>query len=129
MSARLPWLRAAALFGLLAVALGAMGAHGLKAHWEGTLTAVEAAKRVDVWKTASLYHLTHAIVLLLLAHAAPLRARACWSFAIGIVVFSGSLYTLCLTGIKWLGAITPLGGVMLMLGWLLLACSRSEPKA
>jgi uncharacterized membrane protein YgdD (TMEM256/DUF423 family) len=124
-------LRAAAIFGLLAVALGAMGAHGLQSHWNATLEAVEAAKRVDVWKTASHYHLAHAIVLLVMAFAfpAPKQAGAAWwSFVGGITVFSVSLYVLCLTGIKWLGAITPIGGVLLMLGWLLLAFQGSPKK-
>lgn len=122
-------LRTAAILGLLAVALGAMGAHGLKSHWEATLDAVEVAKRVDVWKTASFYHLTHAIVLLVLASVfpEPKQARgAWWSFMGGIVVFSGTLYVLCLTGMKWLGAITPIGGVLLMLGWLLLVFPRGQ---
>jgi uncharacterized membrane protein YgdD (TMEM256/DUF423 family) len=122
-------LRTAAIIGLLAVAFGAMGAHGLKSNWEGTLDAVEAAKRVDVWKTASFYHLTHAIVLLVLAFAfpEPKQARGVWwSFVVGIAVFSGTLYVLCITGMKWLGAITPIGGVLLMLGWLLLACQRRK---
>jgi uncharacterized membrane protein YgdD (TMEM256/DUF423 family) len=126
-----PRLRTAAILGLLAVALGAMGAHGLSSHWVATLDAVEAAKRIDVWKTASHYHLAHAIVLLVMTFAFPSANQArisWWSFVGGITVFSGSLYLLCLTGIKWLGAITPIGGVLLMLGWLLLAFQRSERK-
>jgi uncharacterized membrane protein YgdD (TMEM256/DUF423 family) len=122
-------LRAAAIFGLLAVALGAMGAHGLQSHWTATLDAVDAAKRVDVWKTASHYHLAHAIVLLVMAFAFPLPRQAgaaWWSFVAGIVLFSGSLYLWCLADVKWLVYITPFGGVLLMLGWLLLAFQRSE---
>lgn len=116
-------LRNAAIFGFLAVALGAMGAHGLKTHWSATLTPDVVAYRLDVWKTASHYHLVHAVVLLILAYAFPLPSQGRWtvrSFVAGIVIFSGSLYTLCLTDMKWLGAITPLGGGLLMLGWLLL---------
>lgn len=121
-------LRAAAILGLSAVALGAFGAHGLKSHWEATLTAAEAAYRLDIWKTASIYHLAHSIVLLVLAFACPVphQARiASWSFVIGVNIFSGSLYSIAITGIKAFGAITPVGGVLLMLGWLLLAFQRS----
>ncbi len=120
-------LRIAAIFGLLAVALGAFGAHGLKSKWGSTLTAEEVAYRLGVWHTASQYHLAHAIVLLVLAFAFAdvKQARAAWwSFIFGILIFSGSLYMLCVTGLKWMGAITPIGGVLLMLGWLLLAFQR-----
>lgn len=122
-------LRTAAIFGLLAVALGALGAHGLQSHWDSTLAAPEAAHRLDVWRTASHYHLAHAIVLLVLAFGFPeprQASAAWWSFVGGIAVFSGTLYVLCLTGMKWLGAITPIGGVLLMLGWLLLAFRRGK---
>lgn len=122
-------LRTAAILGLLAVALGAFGAHGLQSHWKAALDATEAAYRLDVWKTATFYHLTHTLVLLILAFAfpEPKQARAAWwSFVAGIVIFSGTLYVLCLSGMKWLGAITPIGGVLLMLGWLLLALQRGR---
>lgn len=124
-------LRMAAMLGFLAVALGAMGAHGFKSSWEASLSAVEAAHRVEVWKTASLYHIIHSVVLLVLAYAFPERDRGngivnC--FTGGILVFSGSLYALCLTGMKWLGAITPVGGLLMMLGWLLLVLSASPRK-
>ena len=115
-------LRIAAIFGFLAVALGAMGAHALNASWEAALPALEAAKRVDVWKTASLYHIVHSVVLLVLAHAfadAKKGRCICCVFAAGIIIFSGSLYAFCITGIHWLGRITPVGGVFLMIGWLL----------
>jgi uncharacterized membrane protein YgdD (TMEM256/DUF423 family) len=124
-------LRTAALLGFLAVALGAMGAHGLKASWEAALPAAEAAKLVDVWKTASVYHAIHSVVLLVLAYAFPERDRGNWTttcFTGGILIFSGTLYALCITGMKWLGAITPLGGLLLMTGWLLLALG-SRPQA
>ena len=106
--------RLAALAGFLAVALGAFGAHGLKAVLEknGTIT---------VWQTAALYHLVHAVVLLVLAQKAAVARVPFALFGAGIVIFSGSLYTLALTNVKWLGAITPLGGVCLLAGWLALA--------
>ena len=122
-------LRIAAVLGLLAVALGAFGAHGLKTKWGATLSAEEIAYRLGVWHTATQYHLAHAIVLLVLAFAfadAKQARAAWWSFMLGIVVFSGSLYLLSVTGLKWLGAITPIGGVLLMVGWLLLAFQRSQ---
>ncbi|MEY4485059.1 MAG: hypothetical protein RL693_2511, partial [Verrucomicrobiota bacterium] len=112
-------LRNAAIFGFLAVALGAMGAHGLKTSWSATLAPEVVAYRLDIWKTASHYHMVHAIVLLILSYAFPLPSQGRWtfrSFVTGIVVFSGSLYALCLTDLKWLGAITPIGGGFLMLG-------------
>ncbi len=106
--------RLAALAGFLAVALGAFGAHGLKATLEtnGTLA---------VWQTAALYHLVHAVVLLVLAQKTAVARVPFALFGAGIVIFSGSLYTLALTNVKWLGAITPLGGVCLLAGWLALA--------
>ena len=106
--------RLAALAGFLAVALGAFGAHGLNAVLEknGTLA---------VWQTAALYHLVHAVVLLVLAQKAAVPRVPFALFGAGIVVFSGSLYALAVTNVKWLGAITPLGGVCLLAGWLALA--------
>ena len=106
--------RLAALAGFLAVALGAFGAHGLKAVLEKNGTLV-------VWQTAALYHLVHAVVLLVLAQKAAVPRVPFALFGVGIVIFSGSLYMLALTNVKWLGAITPLGGVCLLAGWLSLA--------
>ena len=102
-------IRIAALFGASGVVLGAFGAHGLKA-------VLAANQTLEVWHTASLYHLLHAVVLLW----AATRGLAFRLFACGILVFSGSLYLLAVTGVKWLGAITPLGGLLLIAGWLAL---------
>jgi uncharacterized membrane protein YgdD (TMEM256/DUF423 family) len=107
-------LRLAALSGFLAVALGAFGAHGLKAMLEDHGT-------VAVWQTGALYHLVHAVVLLALALRDSVARLPFALFGIGIVIFSGSLYALALTNVKWLGAITPLGGLCLLGGWLALA--------
>jgi len=111
----------AAILGFLAVALGAFGAHGL----ETRLAAVaDAAKRIEWWKTAALYHLTHALALALAAgHFGGERAGriACVAFIAGIALFSGSLYVMTLTGTRWLGAITPIGGLCLLVGWAALA--------
>jgi len=100
---------------LLAVALGAFGAHGLKSR--------VSAEMLAVWQTAVLYHLVHALGLLLvglLALHLPVRAAG-WTLLVGIVLFSGSLYLMVLTGIRPLGMVTPLGGVTFLVGWLLLA--------
>jgi len=118
-------LRIAACFGFLAVALGAFGAHGLREGWQAALSVAEAAKRLEVWQTAVFYHLTHAIGLVVLA----LTGRYVWAWrcwVVGIILFSGSLYLLGLTGIKWLGAVTPLGGVAFLVGWGMLVM---RPKA
>jgi uncharacterized membrane protein YgdD (TMEM256/DUF423 family) len=100
---------------LLAVGLGAFGAHGLKSR--------VSAEMLAVWQTAVLYHLVHALGLLLvglLALHLPVRAAG-WTLLAGIVLFSGSLYLMVLTGIRPLGMVTPLGGVAFLAGWLLLA--------
>lgn len=106
--------RAAAIAGFLAVALGAMGAHAL----EPRLLAYP--KGIEHWKTAALYHLVHAAMLWACA-GEPAFRRAWIFFLAGIVLFSGSLYVLCLTQAKWLGAVTPFGGFSLLIGWFLLA--------
>lgn len=112
--------RIAAALGFLAVALGAFGAHGLNP----TLTA---NGMVEVWKTAVFYHLIHAVMLFVLAQRPPLR-RGPWScFLGGILVFSGSLYALALSNVKWLGAITPIGGVLFLVGWAWLAICPGRP--
>jgi uncharacterized membrane protein YgdD (TMEM256/DUF423 family) len=111
-------LLVAALAGFSAVALGAFGAHGLKSRVEPELLAV--------WQTAVQYHLAHALALLfvaLLLRQAGGHALL-WSggaFAAGIVLFSGSLYLLVLTGVRTLGIITPFGGLAFLAGWLALA--------
>ena len=106
--------RVSALLGFAAVALGAFGAHGLK-------SVLIQYNTGAIWETAVLYHLTHAIVLVVIA-----RSEAChrWSwlfFVAGITIFSGSLYVLALSNLRWLGAVTPIGGICLLLGWFSLA--------
>ena len=108
-------VRIAAVLGALAVALGAFGAHALA----GVLTANGT---LEVWKTASHYHFFHVLALLVMG-ATGLRSGLSFSLlTAGMVVFSGSLYSLAVTNIKWLGAITPIGGVLMIAGWLVLAC-------
>jgi uncharacterized membrane protein YgdD (TMEM256/DUF423 family) len=109
--------RIAAIFGLTAVALGAFGAHGLK-------PVLTTNKTLEIWQTGALYHLVHSAVLLFVAGREPLNRWAWRLFALGMVIFSGSLYILAVTNVKWLGAITPLGGLCLIGGWLLLAIHR-----
>lgn len=111
----------AALLGFLAVALGAFGAHGLKSRLGALPDGVE---RLEWWKTAAQYHLAHALALALAAGLfGDTRAgrAACVAFVLGIVLFAGSLYTMTLTGTRWLGAVTPLGGLALLAGWACLA--------
>jgi uncharacterized membrane protein YgdD (TMEM256/DUF423 family) len=102
--------RIAAAAGLLAVALGAFGAHGLKDLLAQNGTAA-------IWETAVFYHFIHAVMLFVLAERKPFPAVAWWSFLAGILLFSGSLYLLAATNTRWLGAVTPVGGVGFLLGW------------
>ena len=112
--------RAAAVLGMLGVALGAFGAHALQAF-------LAAHGRTALWEKAVFYHLVHAVVLLTLP---GLRAwpRTAWTLlAAGVALFSGSLYLYALTEIHFLVFLTPLGGVCLLAGWLGLACHRLQP--
>lgn len=107
-----------AVAGFLGVALGAFGAHALKAR----LSAAD----LEIFETAVRYHLVHAVALLALAALAQrlpegTASVAGWAFSLGILIFSGSLYLLVLTGPRWLGAVTPLGGTALLVGWAALA--------
>jgi uncharacterized membrane protein YgdD (TMEM256/DUF423 family) len=110
------FVRIAAAFCFLAVALGAFGAHALKAK-------LERHGLVDVWNKAVLYHLAHAIALLALALAGNTNRTVWWLLCSGIVIFSGSLYILALTNVRWLGAITPIGGLAFLAGWAWLVFS------
>jgi len=111
------WWRLAGIVGALGVALGAFGAHGLK-------DKVDAVA-LGWWDTGSRYHLVHALALALVA-AHPASPRlAGWLFVAGITLFSGSLYAMTLTGVRGLGAITPLGGLCLIGGWVALAFART----
>ncbi|HEX9053986.1 MAG TPA: DUF423 domain-containing protein [Gemmatimonadales bacterium] len=106
-----------ALSGFVSVAAGAFGAHALRARLPADLLAV--------FETGARYQMYHALALLAVAWAAgrwsgPLVAWAGWLFVAGTLLFSGSLYVLALSGVRWLGAITPLGGVCLLAGWLCL---------
>ncbi|MGB5809790.1 MAG: DUF423 domain-containing protein [Polyangiales bacterium] len=105
--------------GFIAVALGAFGAHGLRARFE---SLPDGARRLEWWATAAHYNLVHALAIgfaawLVHRGAGTSGSVAGWCFAVGTVVFSGSLYAMTLTGQTKLGAITPFGGVMLLVGW------------
>lgn len=110
-------IKTAAIFGALAVGIGAFGAHGLK-------PMLESSIRLETFETAVKYHFYHSLALLGLGVWTSLKPQlnriglSFWGFTIGIVIFSGSLYALCLSGMTWLGAITPLGGVAMIVGWL-----------
>lgn len=118
MSAERTFLALGALLAALGVAAGAFGAHALKERLTPEL--------LGVFETAVRYHLIHALGLILVVWAAgrwpgAWTAAAGWLFVAGIALFSGSLYGLSLSGLRALGAITPLGGLAFILGWLALA--------
>ena len=115
---RLALLRVAAALCFAAVALGAFGAHALKA-------TLQSNGMLDVWNKAVLYHFIHAIAIFVLAFSSIQRG-ASWLFFAGICLFSGSLYAMALTNLRWLGAITPLGGLCFLAGW---ACLFLAPRA
>jgi uncharacterized membrane protein YgdD (TMEM256/DUF423 family) len=108
-----------AVAGALGVLLGAFGAHAMKSRLSADLLAI--------WQTAVQYHLWHALALVAIGLAAislpasvPLR-WAGWLMLAGVAIFSGTLYLLALTGARWLGAITPIGGTAMIVAWLLFA--------
>jgi uncharacterized membrane protein YgdD (TMEM256/DUF423 family) len=104
----------AALSGFFAVAFGAFGAHALRSRFDALGT-------LSIWQTGVLYNLVHAVVLLAISRWDPFPRLAFWLMFCGLVLFSGSLYVLALTNILWLGAITPVGGLGMLSGWLGLA--------
>ena len=113
------FLTAGSLLGGLAVAAGAFGAHGLKAF-------LEAHGQAGNWETAARYALVHALAtvavgILASVRPAPGLAAAGWCFLVGTAIFSGCLFALAVSGIKILGAVVPIGGVLLIAGWMLLA--------
>lgn len=115
------FLLLSSVLGFLSVALGAFGAHALKNKLDSDL--------LDIYHTAVQYHMIHTVVLLVIAILVrmfpdvTLFAWAGWFIFAGMIVFSGSLYVLSLTGFRGLGAITPIGGVLFLTGWALLAIS------
>ena len=119
-------LRLGAIVAGLGVAIGAFGAHGLRAQ--------VTPERLAVFETGVRYHLVHALAILAAAGAAyvaPASAAPRWAgalFTAGVLLFSGSLYLLVLTGVTAWGAVTPIGGVAFLAGWVALAATRLEPR-
>lgn len=118
------FLTLASVSALFAVAFGAFGAHALKSRLDASAMAT--------FETASQYHFYHSLALLAVGlialsqpHTLMLRTSG-WLFFVGIVIFSGSLYVLSISGLRWLGAITPIGGLAFMGGWLCLAIASSR---
>ena len=114
------WFVAGTVLAFLAVALGAFAAHTLKAHL--------SADNLDIFETGARYQMYHALALLGVAYAAQrwggsLTTAAGWLFIAGVILFSGSLYLLSTSGVKALGAITPLGGLCFLAGWSCLAAA------
>lgn len=115
-------LRLGAALGGLAVALGAFAAHAMKDHYEPAQLAT--------FETGVRYQMYHALALLgcgVLGLGGRRTGAAAICFQLGVLLFSGSLYALVWTGTKWLGAVTPFGGVLFLVGWLLLAVRGSAP--
>ena len=114
-----PFAALAAFLLALAVGLGAFGAHALKERLD--------AYALGIWEKAVFYHFVHALGMLIVASVAKMRESTaeivCWFLLAGIVLFSGSLYLLALTGTKALGAVTPFGGVAFILAWAVLGWS------
>lgn len=132
------WIITGAILAALAVVFGAFGAHGLESRLETVYgnqektiaghTVPATYKYLQDFKTGAEYHMYHALALLALGIAAAQQTEirkshriAAWCFVLGIVLFSGSLYVLVLSGLRWLGAITPIGGTLMIIGWIAFA--------
>ena len=118
------WTKIAALFMLLAVALGAFGGHALRGKLDGY--------GMDIYKTANLYHFIHALGLFMIGWLTQISSDPKINLAgifltAGIILFSGSLYLLAVSGQKFWGAVTPLGGLSFMIGWGLIIFSKLVP--
>jgi uncharacterized membrane protein YgdD (TMEM256/DUF423 family) len=129
------WLRIGAVWGFLAVAIGAFGAHGLKDRFKSLgdqFGGLTTERPEGIFQTATQYHAFCALAIvgvgLLAAHGRSGTALqvAGWSFLLGSLIFSGSLYILAATGIKTLGMITPIGGVLMLVGWVALALAAGS---
>lgn len=120
------WVRIGAILAAGAVAAGAFGAHALRERLD--------ARSLDIFETAARYQMYHALAIIAVGMIEAAGARgsirlAGWAFSLGIVLFSGSLYALSVTGIKKLGMITPIGGLLFLIGWLLLAAASISKSA
>ena len=129
------WLRVGAVWGFLAIAMGAfgrMGSRGDSKLWARSPAALPAERLAANYQTAAHYHMYCALAILavgILAHfgrgGAALQAAG-WLFLLGSLIFSGSLYVLAATGVRWLGAITPIGGVAMIAAWVALAVAAGS---
>jgi uncharacterized membrane protein YgdD (TMEM256/DUF423 family) len=129
------WLRIGAIWAFLAVSMGAFGAHGLKDRFEtlGKLPGGMTTDRLQsIFETGAQYHMYAAFAILVVGILAGqgrwstvLNASG-WLFLVGSVIFSGSLYLLSVTGVRILGAITPIGGVLTLAGWIALAVAAGR---
>ena len=127
----------AAALGASGVLLGAFGAHGLAS----LLPAANLDTTLSTWRTAVLYHLLHAVAVLALALYASAHSRAetsqftvaacriAWVWASGVLLFSGSLYVLAVGGPRWLGPVTPLGGLLMVAGWVWVGLLASKVRS
>ena len=140
------WIKVGALVAALGVVLGAFAAHGLGGYLTTKYAGLSkevlgeevsaASKYLGDFKTAAHYQLIHALAIVAvgmqMAHRPRMMLRvAAWCFLLGVVLFSGSLYLLVLTGVSKLGAVTPFGGVLMIAGWIALvegACPADNPK-
>ena len=116
----LNWISIAALNMAIAVALGAFGAHGLK--------AIVSTQQLEWWQTATLYWFIHGLGLLLVGILIRLNyatQTTAWLLQVGVIIFAGSLYAMTLGAPRWFGAITPIGGVLMIAGWLWLSVTTS----
>ena len=112
------WIGVAAINMAIAVALGAFGAHGLK--------SLVSAQQLEWWHTATLYLFVHALGLLLVGLLIQLKYishTTAWLLQIGVIIFAGSMYAMTLGAPRWFGAVTPIGGILMIAGWLWLAVS------
>jgi uncharacterized membrane protein YgdD (TMEM256/DUF423 family) len=119
------WFAVGAWLGAFGVAMGAFGAHALKTR--------TSADMIAIWETAAKYHVLHALALLATGFACerwpgPYSSGAGWLFLVGIAVFAGSLYAYALTGVRALGAITPIGGACFIAGWVCLAMAATRGR-
>jgi uncharacterized membrane protein YgdD (TMEM256/DUF423 family) len=115
------WIAVGASLGALAVILGAFGAHALEERLD--------AEQLGWWQTAVQYHGAHALALVLFglfAERRPTSSAAGWLFLAGVALFGGTLYAMALGGPRWLGAVTPLGGLALIAGWLAFAWAAAR---
>lgn len=120
------WVRIGAILAAGAVAAGAFGAHALRERLD--------ARSLEIFETAARYQMYHALAIIAVGMIEASGARgtirvAGWAFSLGILLFSGSLYALSVTGIKKLGMITPIGGLLFLIGWLLLAAASVSKSA